>query len=84
MVDIQVRRKELDAAVHAAHVLLGTSPTLGSVRVLQQLDELRRLLESYKGYPLVREYLVRFDDARRARRLLLADLILPNSGGIPA
>ncbi|MFB7498177.1 helix-turn-helix domain-containing protein [Streptomyces sp. NPDC056161] len=84
VVDIRVRRKELDAAVHAAHALLSTSPTLGSVRVVQQLDELRRLLERHKEYPPVREYLVRFDDARRARMLLLADLIPPSSGGTSA
>ncbi|QOV36724.1 helix-turn-helix transcriptional regulator [Streptomyces ferrugineus] len=84
LVDIQVRRRELDAAVHAAHALLSTSPTLGSVRVVQQLDELRRLLEHHKAYRPVREYLVRLDDARRARMLLLADLIPPSPGGTPA
>lgn len=84
VVGIHARRKELDAAVHAAHALLGTSPTLGSVRVVQQLDELRRLLELHKGYPPVRECLVRFDDARRARMLLLADLIPPSPGGTTA
>lgn len=81
LVDIQVRRRELDAAVHAAHALFSTSPTLGSVRVVQQLDELRRLLEQHKAYRPVREYLVRFEDARRARMLLLADLILPSPRG---
>ncbi|MGW4729022.1 helix-turn-helix domain-containing protein [Streptomyces shenzhenensis] len=84
LVDIQVRRRELDAAVHAAHALLSTSPTLGSIRVVQQFDELRRLLEQHKAYRPVREYLVRFDDARRVRMLLLADLIPPSPGGTPA
>lgn len=81
LVDIQVRRGELDAAVHAAHVLLSMSPTLGSVRVVWQLDEMRRLLDQHKAYRPVREYLVRFDDARRARMLLLADLIPPSPRG---
>lgn len=81
LVDIQVRRRELGAAVHAAHALLSTSPTLGSVRVVWQLDELRRLLERHKAYRPVHEYLVRFDDARRARMLLLADLIPPSPRG---
>ncbi|RMB85485.1 hypothetical protein CTZ28_11830 [Streptomyces shenzhenensis] len=84
LVEIQVRRRELDAAVHAAHALLSTSPTLGSIRVVQQLDELRHLLEQHKAYRPVPEYLVRFDDARRARMLLLADLIPPSPGGTPA
>ncbi|MEU1570090.1 helix-turn-helix transcriptional regulator [Streptomyces collinus] len=84
LVDIHMRRGELDAAVHAAHGLLSTSPTLGSVRVVQQLDELRRLLELHKAYRPIREYLVRFDDARRARMLLLADLIPSSPGGTRA
>ncbi|MFJ9815038.1 helix-turn-helix domain-containing protein [Streptomyces sp. NPDC101151] len=84
LVDVHVRRGDLDAAVHVGHDLLSTSPTLGSVRVVQQLDGLRRLLEPHRGYGPVREYLVRFDDARRARMLLLADLIPPSPGGTTA
>lgn len=79
---IRVHRMDLDAAVSVGHDLLSTSPTLGSIRVVRQLDDLRRLLEPHKGYRPVREYLVRFDDARRARMLLLADIITPR-GGIP-
>ncbi|MGX1541862.1 helix-turn-helix domain-containing protein [Streptomyces adustus] len=84
LVDVHVRRGDLDAAVHVGHDLLSTSPTLGSVRVVQQLDWLRRLLEPHRGYAPVKEYLTRFDDACRARMLLLADLIPPNSGGTTA
>ncbi|WP_018542177.1 MULTISPECIES: tetratricopeptide repeat protein [unclassified Streptomyces] len=84
LVDVHVRRGDMDAAVSVGDDLLSTSPTLGSVRVMQQLDALRRLLEPYKAYEPVRQYLVRFDDARRARMLLLADIIPPSSGGTPA
>ncbi|MEV5881413.1 XRE family transcriptional regulator [Streptomyces sp. NPDC052020] len=84
LVDIHVRRGDLDAAVSVGHDLLSTSPTLGSVRVVLQLDGLRRRLEPHQGYRPVREYLARFDDARRARMLLLADLITPSSGGSTA
>lgn len=84
LVDIHVRRGDLDAAVSVGHDLLSTSPTLGSVRVVQQLDGLRRLLEPHRGYRPVREYLARFADARRARMLLLADLIPPSPGGTTA
>ncbi|WP_435220648.1 helix-turn-helix domain-containing protein [Streptomyces sp. Tue6028] len=84
LVDIHLRRGDLDSAVSAGHDLLSTSPTLGSVRVVQHLDELRRLLEPHRSYGPVREYLVRFDDARRARMLLLADLIPPPPGGTTA
>ncbi|MGW9032523.1 helix-turn-helix transcriptional regulator [Streptomyces sp. NPDC055722] len=84
LVDIHVRRGDLDAAVRAGHDLLTTSPTLGSVRVVQHLDELRQLLQPHWSYAPVREYLVRFDDARRARMLLLADLIPPPPGGTTA
>ncbi|WP_246204573.1 XRE family transcriptional regulator [Streptomyces tailanensis] len=80
LADIHVRRSDLDAAVAVGHDLLATSPTLGSVRVVQQFDGLRARLEPHKRYGPVREYLVRFDDARRARLLLLADLI-PSPGG---
>lgn len=74
---IHVLRADLDAAVGVGHDLLSTSPTLGSIRVAHQLDDLRRLLEPHTGYRPVREYLTRFDDARRARMLLLADIIVP-------
>ncbi|MEV0185886.1 hypothetical protein AB0I54_42470 [Streptomyces sp. NPDC050625] len=84
LVAIHVRRHDLDAAVSTGHDLLSTSPTLGSVRVVQQLDKLRRLLEPHRSYGPVREYLMRFDDARRARMLLLADLIPPSPGGTTA
>lgn len=80
LVDIHVRRVDLDAAVSVGHELLGTSPTLGSIRVVRQLDDLHRLLEPHKGHGPVREYLVRFDDTRRARMLLLADIITPGGG----
>ncbi|WEB40626.1 XRE family transcriptional regulator [Streptomyces yunnanensis] len=83
LADIHVRRCDVDAAVSVGHDLLSTSPTLGSIRVVQQLDELRRLLEPHRAYGPVREYLVRFDDARRARMLLLADIIPPTPGGTP-
>lgn len=50
LVDIHVRRGDLDAAVRVGHDLLSTSPTLGSIRVVRQLDGLRRLLERHKAY----------------------------------
>lgn len=83
-VDIHLRRGDLDAAV-AGRDLLSASPPLGSVRVVRQLDELRRRLAPHVGYRPVRECLERFDESRRARMLLLADIIPPQSpGGIPA
>ncbi|MCK7626702.1 helix-turn-helix domain-containing protein [Streptomyces sp. RS10V-4] len=83
LVGVHVRRHDIDAAVSVGHDLLGTSPTLGSVRVVRQLDALGRLLTPHRGYGPVREYLVRFDAARRARMLLLADIIPPPPGGTP-
>ncbi|WP_181009504.1 hypothetical protein [Streptomyces sp. SM11] len=50
------------------------------MRVVRQLDALRRLLESDRAHAPVRQYLERFDDARRARMLLLADIIPPEGG----
>jgi hypothetical protein len=75
-----VHRRNLDAAIHVGNDLLSTSPTLGSVRVVRQLDALRRLLEPDRAHAPVRQYLERFDDARRARMLLLADIIPPEGG----
>ncbi len=83
LVGIHTRRGDLDAAVHSGHELLATSPTLSSVRVIHQLGDLRRVLEPHRAYPPVRAYLERFDDAIRARMLLLADIITPSRGGAP-
>lgn len=80
---IHVHRTELDAAVSVGHDLLSTSPTLGSIRVAHQLDDLRKRLEPHKTYGPVRDHLARFDEARRARMLLLADIVTPR-GGAPA
>ena len=77
---VLIRRKELEEAVTVGHELLATSPTLGSVRVLHQLDDLRSLLEPHSAHGPVREYLVRFADARRSRLLLLADIMTPSGG----
>ncbi|MFJ1869402.1 XRE family transcriptional regulator [Streptomyces sp. NPDC088097] len=73
--DIHIRRGDLDAAVKVGHDLLTTSPTLSSVRVIHQLDDLRARLDRHKAYAPVGQYLVRFDDAHRARMLLMADII---------
>lgn len=80
---IHIDRRDLDAAVSVGHDLLSTSPTLSSVRVVHQLDALRNALARHPDYLPVREYLLRFDEARRARMLLLADIVTPR-GGAPA
>ncbi|MDT9689482.1 helix-turn-helix transcriptional regulator [Streptomyces sp. P9(2023)] len=81
LVGIHVHRADLDAAVHFGLTLLTMSPNLSSIRVVHQLDELRAMLELHRDYPPVRDFLARFDDAARARMLLLADIITPHSGG---
>ncbi|MDI3420392.1 helix-turn-helix transcriptional regulator [Streptomyces luteolus] len=81
---IHLQRQDLDAAVSIGHELLAADPTLGSVRVIHQLDGLRARLEPHRSYPPVRELLTRFEEARRARMLLLADIIQPpNKGTAP-
>ncbi|MFJ4594182.1 MULTISPECIES: helix-turn-helix domain-containing protein [unclassified Kitasatospora] len=72
---------DLDAAIGVGTELLTTSPTLGSVRVVHQMDGLGELFGRYREYGPVREYLARFDEARRARLLLLADIIPSPRGG---
>ncbi|WP_033333131.1 MULTISPECIES: hypothetical protein [Streptomyces] len=71
----------LDAAVAVGADLLATSPTLGSVRVINQLDGLADLLGRHRDYRPVQEYLARFDEASRTRLLLLADIIPAPRGG---
>uniref|UniRef100_A0AAU2VC01 Uncharacterized protein n=1 Tax=Streptomyces sp. NBC_00003 TaxID=2903608 RepID=A0AAU2VC01_9ACTN len=51
--------------------------------MVRQLDGLSRRMEPHAAYWPVREYLAHFDDARRARTLLLADIIPPSPGGTP-
>ncbi|MGW1174790.1 hypothetical protein ACWD4P_13835 [Kitasatospora sp. NPDC002543] len=81
LVRIHADRGDLDAAISVGAELLDTSPTLGSVRVVRQMDDLCELLEKHRDYGPVCEYLARFDEARRARQLLLADIIpLPRGG----
>ncbi|MEU4352481.1 helix-turn-helix transcriptional regulator [Streptomyces sp. NPDC023838] len=81
LVSIHVHRRELDVALHVGHDLLTADPTLGSVRVVHQLDTLQDLLAPHRGYLPVRDFLARFADVRRARMLLLADIIPPPRGG---
>ncbi|MFH9964908.1 XRE family transcriptional regulator [Streptomyces mirabilis] len=81
LADLHLRRDDLDAAVSVGDELLATTaPTLGSVRVMHQLDGLRRQLEPRNGYQPVRDFLTRLDQARRARMLLLADILTPVGG----
>ncbi|MFI8457144.1 helix-turn-helix domain-containing protein [Kitasatospora sp. NPDC085464] len=76
-----IRCDDLDAAVSVGADLLATDPTLGSVRVVDQLDELAEVLGSYRDYGPVRAYLARFEEASRTRLLLLADIIPESRGG---
>ncbi|WP_371515955.1 helix-turn-helix transcriptional regulator [Kitasatospora sp. NBC_01300] len=78
---LHAQHGDLDAAVAVGAELLSTSPTLGSVRVVRQLDGLGDLLGTHREYGPVREYLARFDEASRIRLLLLADIIPSPRGG---
>ncbi|WP_328465579.1 XRE family transcriptional regulator [Streptomyces sp. NBC_00448] len=79
---VHVRQRDLESAIAVGHELLAADPNLGSVRVVRQLDGLSELLEPQRAHPPVRAFLARFDDARRARVLLLADVLFPPRGGI--
>ncbi|MEU7149754.1 hypothetical protein AB0B15_17220 [Streptomyces sp. NPDC045456] len=81
VVDLHAQQSDLDAVVHCGYELLATSPTLSSVRFVNQLAELRETLNAHRAYHPVRDFLAQFDEAVRARRLLLADLLSPQSGG---
>lgn len=81
LVRIHLHRNELDAAVDTGLGLLTADPTLGSVRLIHQLEDLRKPLTPHRRYPPVRDLLERFDAAKRARMLLLADIIAPPGKG---
>jgi transcriptional regulator with XRE-family HTH domain len=81
---LHVGSGDLDAALAVGEEFLAaTAPTLGSIRVMQQLDALVARLEPYRSHPPVREFLMRLASERRARMLLLADILTPQ-GGHPA
>ncbi|MDX3227210.1 helix-turn-helix transcriptional regulator [Streptomyces sp. ME19-01-6] len=78
---IHIDRQDLDAAVSVGHTLIAADPALSSVRVVHQLDTVRKLLASHRDHRPVRDLLARFDEAWHARMLLLADIIQPPSKG---
>ncbi|MFD7104603.1 XRE family transcriptional regulator [Streptomyces celluloflavus] len=82
LVTIHAHRADLDAVVHFGAELLTTNPSLGSVRVVNQLSDLRRMLEDHRGYRPVRDFLTQFDASAKTRLLLLADIMTPHSEGI--
>ncbi|MFJ6730443.1 XRE family transcriptional regulator [Streptomyces sp. NPDC091281] len=84
LVGLHVHCGELDAAVAVGHDVLSADPNLGSIRVVRQLDKLRTLLVPHRSHPPVDGLLTRFDETRRARMLLLADIVPPPSKGATA
>lgn len=81
LVELHFHRADLDAVVHFGVGLLPTNPSLGSVRVVNQLADLRRMLDSHRGYRPVRDFLAQFDASAKTRLLLLADIMTPRSEG---
>ncbi|MFC3577801.1 helix-turn-helix domain-containing protein [Streptomyces yaanensis] len=78
---LHVQCGDLDAALLVGEELLtATAPTLGSVRVMQQLQSLGAQFEPNRSHPPVREFLMRLTAERRARMLLLADILTPQGG----
>jgi transcriptional regulator with XRE-family HTH domain len=72
---------DLDAALTVGNDVLAADPNLGSIRVLRHLDDLRTQFTPHRSHPPVRAFLTRLDDTRRARMLLLADLVPATSKG---
>jgi tetratricopeptide (TPR) repeat protein len=81
LAELHLRCDDLEAAVAVGHDVLAADPSLGSIRVLRQLDGLHTVLAAHCSHPPVRALLHRFDETRRARMLLLADIIPPPSKG---
>ncbi|MFJ5608350.1 helix-turn-helix domain-containing protein [Streptomyces sp. NPDC093221] len=81
LADLHLRCDDLEAAVAVGHEVLAADPNLGSIRVLRQLDGLHAALAVHRSHSSVRALLQRFDETRRARMLLLADIVPPPSKG---
>ncbi|MFI0151697.1 XRE family transcriptional regulator [Streptomyces lydicus] len=81
LVAIHAHRGDLDAVLHCGVMLLTTNPSLGSVRVVNQLADLRRMLDSHRDHHPVRDFLERFDAAAKTRLLLLADIMAASNEG---
>lgn len=78
---LHVQRGNLDAALVVGEELLAaTAPTMGSIRVVRQLDSLKVQFEPHRSHPPVRDFLTRLVSERRARMLLLADILTPEGG----
>ncbi|MFJ1581743.1 helix-turn-helix domain-containing protein [Streptomyces sp. NPDC088197] len=81
LTELHLRCDDVEAAVAVSHDVLTADPNLGSIRVLCQLDGLHTALAVHRSHPPVRALLQRFDETRRARMLLLADIVPPPSKG---
>ncbi|MFI1097095.1 XRE family transcriptional regulator [Streptomyces sp. NPDC020917] len=81
---LHLRCSDLDAAVIVGNDIATADPNLGSIRVLRHIDDLRAQLAPHRDHPPVRALLMRLDETRRARMLLLADLVpAPSKGTMP-
>ncbi|MEU7167067.1 XRE family transcriptional regulator [Streptomyces morookaense] len=82
IVNIHAHRGDLDAVVHfGGELLTANNPSLGSVRVVKQLDELRDLLGRHHAYPPVKDLSIRLADSTKTQSLLLADIMQPRTAG---
>ena len=81
---LHLRCGDLDAVVTVGNDIVAADPNLGSIRVLRHLDDLRVQLTPNRGHPPVHAFLTQLDETRRARMLLLADLVpAPSKGTLP-
>ncbi|MGW2839777.1 helix-turn-helix domain-containing protein [Streptomyces sp. NPDC001493] len=82
LASLHAQRAELDEAVFTGNALLLDLPfALGSVRAIQQMDDLVAALGPHRTYRPVQELRTRIGQARSSRMLLLADIVPPAGGG---
>jgi len=70
LADVLVREGNLDEACAVGHEVLNATQTLGSVRVVQQLESLRQLLEPHRSAEMVSVFLACLADSLRGRMWL--------------
>ncbi|GAA3098794.1 hypothetical protein GCM10017600_12910 [Streptosporangium carneum] len=80
---IHTRSRELDRAVAVGCGLLDGSQTLGSVRVLRQLDELGEMLQAHNRLHSVRAFLDKLAETTRTRKMLLGGMIVKTGEAVP-
>lgn len=84
LADILISQGELERACAVGHEVVGACQTLGSLRITQQLNDLRHALSPYSSVRTVSDLLDHLAMADQHRGFLLASLALASTERSPA